>query len=208
MVTLAHWQTLLTLTGIIFTRCFSDGFAAGHELMNSLFLSYWLNGLGWLSAGAVIGVVSINPLLSILLFDLPLALQYRRKGYFQVNTPFLVYGLGLLLFAVLGWAGLYFALGAAKQFGGYCLSGIGLCVVVVLLDLLFNPRNRIDFIRDNEAYLSPLGQHHLVENNPRLHYRSAQKMRKGKRSPRGLLLWLKRYLAFRLKLGSWIIVVE
>lgn len=182
--------------------------SAEHGLMNSLFLSYWLSGLGWLSAGAFIGIVSINPLLSILLFDLPLAIQYRRKGYFQVNTPFLVYGLGLLFFAFLAWIGLYFALGAAKQFVGYCLTGIGLCVAVALLDLLFNPCNRLDFIRDNESYLSPLGQQHLVENNPRLHYRSAKKRSKGERSPGGLLLWLKRYLAFRLKLGSWVIVVE
>jgi len=177
--------------------------------MDSVLIFHWLHIMGWLLAGAVIGIFCINPFLAILLFDLPLAFKYWRKGYFQVNTPFMVYSLGLAFFALLGFLGLQLALTYAQRLWGYCIVGMLFCVSIALLDLTFNPRNRQDFIQDNQAYLSPLGVYHLLERDRQGNAQSAEKKAPVQRhKSNALLRLLKRYLAFRLKLGSWIIVVE
>ncbi len=177
--------------------------------MDSILIPDWLLGLGWLLAGAMIGIFCVNPFLSILLFDLPLALTCLRKGYFQVKTPFVVYALGLVFFAALGMLVLPVVLAYVQRFWVACVTGLLACMAIALLDLLLNPRNRLDFIQDNQSYLSPLGIQHLVERTWQAEAQpNRQKATSERQNVSGLTLLLKRYLAFRIKLGSWLIVVE
>jgi len=177
--------------------------------MDSILISDWLLGLGWLLVGGLIGIFCVNPFLSILLFDLPLALTYLRKGYFQEKTPFVVYALGLAFFAALGLLVLPAVLAYAQRFLAACVTGLLICMAIALLDLVFNPRNRLDFIQDNQSYLSPLGVRHLVEQGWQADMQpDKKKVTSERRNTSGLTLLLKRYLAFRIKLGSWLIVVE
>lgn len=178
--------------------------------MPFLLLSSLAHSLAWLVAGFLVCVTGLNPLLSILFFELPLLTQFKTKGYFENDTPYMVYlccfGLFAFIFGLEIWLGLTYA----HSDWPYFTMAIAVCAIINLISLNNDPIHRHDFIEDNTAYLSPLGYQELVRHSsPKQVEAPSQPAPNQKRAARrGMLGQLKRYLRIRIKIGRWEIAIE
>lgn len=165
---------------------------------------------GWLTAGYVVSATGVNPFLSILFFELPFTLHCWQKGYLANHTPLMVYGVCLLVFAVifgLGlWAGLTFSYSDFPLFSWT----IGACSTINLIDLIKNDGYLTDFIEENAAYLSAAGYQALDQKRhkqPTLSPSLAQQHTPPSPTAR-LFGRLKQYLCIRIKIGNLEIGIE
>jgi hypothetical protein len=175
-----------------------------HFAFQSLFSS-----LLWFCAGFILSMIGINPFLSLLFFDLPMALSFLRKGYFHSITPIVSYSASLLivgLICVFGWRG---ASIFGKDYFNLFLYGLGVAFIPGIFALFRIHDALTDFIQDNQAYLSAEGKQALISHP--ISRKSASRKKPGKiadSSPStGWLCFLRRF-RFKLSIGKFQILIQ
>lgn len=173
------------------------------------FLLPLTHAVAWLVAGFVVCTTGLNPFFSILFFELPLLLQFKKKGYFESGTPLKVYLVCLALFALISGLGIWLGAMYAQANWPYFTLAIGLCVLANAFSLKYDPTHKNDFIEDNTAYLSTRGYQELIRHREP-HSQAPEKSPQPEAMPAysGIMSLLKRCLRIRIKIGQWEIGIE